>query len=282
MTVLITGAGGMLARYLAKALSANHEVVALTRADYDVVSDILPDRVPRRRFDYIVNCAAYTNVDRAEQDYDNATSVNALGAQNLALRARAWNATLVTYSTDFIFAGDSSAPYRVTSEAKPLSAYGRSKWLGECMVRETGCRHLIIRTAWLFGKGKRNFISAVLERARGLSEIDVVSDQTGCPTYAHDLARATRDLMSAGALGTFHVTNAGCCTRAELAGEAIRLARLQCRVVGVETCLAPGVAPRPAYSVLDPAPLEQTLGYCMPGWRDAVTRYLAEEGWLKE
>ena len=282
MTVLITGAGGMLAHYLTGALSAGHDVVALTRADYDVVKNVLPDRVAGRRFDYIVNCAAYTNVDRAEQEYDRAASVNALGARNLALRALAWNATLVTYSTDFVFAGDSTAPYRVTDEARPLSAYGKSKWLGERMVRETGCRHLIIRTAWLFGRGKRNFISAGLERARVSSEIDVVSDQTGCPTYALDLARATCDLMSCGALGTFHVTNSGHCTRAELAREAIRLAGLQCRVAGVKTSLAPGIAPRPAYSVLDPAPFEQTLGYSMPDWRDAVARYLAEEGWLKE
>lgn len=282
MKIVVVGAGGMLAKYLLAVMRPSFEVASFTRSQLDITLRSEGERLSLAPGDYLLNCAAFTDVDGAERDYRSALSVNAVGVMNLAMRAKRSGAILVHYSTDFIFDGNSHKPYGIYDRPSPISSYGQTKWIGECFIRDVGCDHIIIRTSWLFGRGKRNFISAVLSRAAVSSEIDVVADQVGNPTYALDLANATMALIDARALGTFHVTNSGSCSRAELAREAIRLTGLQCEVVEVATQQRPGVARRPAYSVLDPFPLKETIGYTLPDWRDALRRYLLEEGFLKE
>lgn len=266
----------MLAQYLYRLLCTSQTVISLTEHEFDITSDSLPAAVPTRNLRYIVNCAAFTDVDGAERNPILARRVNAFGARNLALLAKRTDATLVHFSTDFIFDGNTNIPYGVYDTPNPLSQYGYTKWLGECMIRDVGCRYLIVRTSWLFGSGKRNFISAVIDKARAQRSLDVVCDQIGNPTYAADLAQATLKLMSCGALGTFHASNTGICSRSQLATTAIKAAGLNSTVREIYTTVLPGMARRPLFSALDPFPLEETIGHLLPPWEDAVERYIIE------
>lgn len=274
--VVVTGAAGMLGRAMVAALSAaGWEVVALDRAALDV-TDLAAVRgaCAELKPAVVVNCAAYTDVDRAESEPERAMLVNALGARNLALACLDMGADLVQVSTDYVFSGQKGSPYEIWDPCDPINAYGKSKAWGEHYVRSLLNRHYIVRTSWLFGPGGRNFVATILKLAREREAVPVVDDQWGCPTFTEDLARATADLIRTRAYGTYHVTNSGPATWYELASTAVRLAGLPARVEPIPTSALARPAARPRYSVLDPFPLPHVLGYQLPHWRDALGRYL--------
>ena len=277
--VLVTGAAGMLGRAVAAEFARRgYEVFALSRQDLDITDfakarDILRQARPQ----VVVNCAAYTNVDGAEADYYRALLVNGLGARNIALACREVGAALVHVSTDYIFDGQKSEPYEVYDTPNPLNAYGKSKLWGERAVAEvSGGRHFIVRTSWLFGPGGKNFVDTMLRVGREKGAAKVVSDQRGCPTYTVDLARAIADLVESSRYGTYHVTNAGSTTWYEFALAIFKLAGLAVEVSPCSTAEFPRPARRPPYSVLDPFPLKETIGYLLPPWEEALERYLKE------
>lgn len=282
MKALVTGSGGLLGHALLRVLRRRGvRTKAFERQELDVARFVAVRRaVERAAPDVVFHCAAYTAVDRAESERKRAFAVNEGGAANVATAAAAAGALIVYPSTDYVFSGDSTVPYRPDDATGPRSTYGRSKLAGEDAVRRSGARYLIARTSWLFGGGGRNFVDAVLARANRGERIRVVDDQTGRPTWTAELARALAEFACAGREGVHHVACAGRATWRELAQEALRLggAAGTADVEAVSTTEFGAAAPRPRWSVLDISATQAMLARPMPGWRDALAAYLAGKG----
>jgi dTDP-4-dehydrorhamnose reductase len=273
---LVTGAGGMLAQDLVPILSARgYEVLALPHDKLDK-TDIGSIRATVEGFQpqLIVNCAAYNKVDDAEEEEAQALMVNSFGVQNLCLVCLENDIPLVHFSTDYVFDGNKTEPYTVYDDPNPLSAYGRSKLLGERYVLWLLSKFYLIRTTWLFGSYGRNFIDTMLEIGRKQNRIPVVCDQRGCPTWTQHLAGAVVDLLGTGRYGLYHISNSEPTTWYNFAREIARLAGLDVEVVPVTSDQFPMKARRPLNSVLDPFPLPQLLGKEMPSWRVGLREHL--------
>ncbi len=214
----------------------------------------------------VVNCAAYTNVDACEADEAAATAVNAAGVGHLARHCAAIGATLIHYSTDYVFAGDAASPYPVDAPIAPVSAYGRSKAAGERAVRDSGCDHRLIRTSWLYAPWGKNFVLTMLKLTAEKDTLKVVDDQRGRPTSATHLAAVSLQLLDQAPSGTYHVADGGQCTWHEFAVEIARQAGHDCDIRPCTTAEFPRPAPRPAYSVLDLSVTERHVG-AMPDWK---------------
>jgi dTDP-4-dehydrorhamnose reductase len=221
----------------------------------------------------IVNAAAYTDVERAEDDEARAFEVNSRGAGNIAEAAARCGLALVHVSTDFVFDGTKVGPYTEEDEPHPLNAYGRSKLAGERSVLEAHHAALIVRTAWVFGPGGSNFPKKILELARPRDELRVVDDEIGSPTFTMDLARGILELCAQDANGVFHLTGSGSCSRFEMAEEVVRAAGLSTRLVPVSSKTFPTKAQRPLNSVLS-TEKARGLGVDMPPWRDSLRAYV--------
>lgn len=277
MKVLVTGAAGMLGQAVVPALeAAGHEVLGLDLPELDVTRfDSLRRAVERFGPAWILHLAALTKVDECEARRDEAFLVNCLGSRNAALAAAGSGAAVLALSTDYVFDGNATSPYREYDAANPQSAYGASKWAGEQAVREVNPRHVIVRTSWLFGPGGSNFVDIVLARARAGERLRVVDDQRGSPTFTRDLAQGLLRLVDAAQYGTYHCTNSGDCTWCDLAAYALERAGFGVPLERSDTASFPRPARRPAYSVLGNAFFEHVTGWRMPPWRDAVDRHLA-------
>ncbi len=276
MRILITGARGQLGRALQEVL-CEHEVTAWTRAEGDITDPSIIPRVADLAPDVIINAAAWTDVDGAERDPDAAFAVNAWGAQNIALAARAANADLVHISTNEVFEGRPGVFYREFDAEHPVNTYARSKWAGERMVRALWPRHYIVRTAWVFFHGGNNFITKIIAAADKFGRLRVVADEFGNPTYALDLARALTQLIETHHYGTYHFTNAGYCSRYEYAREILRLAgRDHVPVVPIQHHQWKRLATPPRHAVIRNT-LGPRLGITLPHWKDALTRYFRRE-----
>ncbi len=276
MRALVTGAGGMLGGALLPALTAaGHEVVGLTHADADVTRlDALRRPVAAFRPDWIFHLAAFTRVDDCETQADHAHLVNGLGARNVAQAALESMAAVLSLSTDYVFSGDGRRPYREYDPTGPRSVYGASKLAGEMAVREVNPRHVVVRTAWLYGRGGTNFVDTILARARKGEPLRVVDDQRGSPTSIADLAPALVGLAEAGQYGTYHCTNSGECTWHDLAVHVLGRTGLSVPVARTDSSTLARPAPRPSYSVMSNLLFEHVTGHRMPHWQDAVDRYL--------
>jgi dTDP-4-dehydrorhamnose reductase len=277
MNVAITGAGGMLARALGPALAAaGHDVTALDRATVDVTQlEALRAALAARPPAWIFHLAAFAKVDECESRADHAYLVNGLGARNAALIAAEMGAAVLMVSTDYVFDGRSDRPYREYDPTAPRTVYGASKRAGEQATRDMNPRHLIVRTAWLYGRGGPNFPDTILERARSGQPLRVVDDQRGSPTWTEDLAPALVRLAETGQYGTYHCTSSEDCTWYEFARHLIARAGIEAAVTRTDTASFGRPAPRPAYSVLSNLLYEHVTGHRMPSWRDAADRYLA-------
>jgi len=224
----------------------------------------------------VVNCAAFTAVDECEASEELATRINGTAVRHLAAACNRVGAVLVHVSTDYVFSGVSDRAYQEDDPVSPDSAYGRSKLLGEELAREAAER-LIVRTAWLYGRGGHNFVEAIRRQIdSGASELRVVADQCGSPTLADDLATAILDLVDVGARGMVHAVNSGMTTWHGFACEIARQLASPVVVRPVSTDEYPRPARRPAYSVLSTSRLEGLIGRAMPRWQDAVARYLEQ------
>jgi dTDP-4-dehydrorhamnose reductase len=276
--VLVTGAGGMLAQAVVPALRrGGHETIALTRGELDVTDAArVRAAVAGARPDWVAHLAAFTDVDGCESRSEHALRVNGEGAGNAAAAAAAAGAAVLSISSDYVFAGDDPRPRRESDPVGPVSAYGKSKLAGEEAVRAANARHLIVRTAWLYGRGGRNFVDTIRARALAGGPLAVVDDQHGSPTWTEDLAGALVALMERSATGTFHATNAGDCTWHAFACEICAQVGASVEVARRSSAELDRPAKRPAYSVLDTARLRQALGRELPHWRDALARYVAQ------
>lgn len=279
MRVLLLGAGGMLGTDLARQAPSSVRLRGVGRAECDVTDraavELLLDEVAPS---LLINATAYTAVDRAESERDLATRVNGHAVGALGDLCAARGVHVLHYSTDYVFPGNGSRPYRETDEVEPVNAYGASKLLGEQLLARSGAEWLVIRTQWLFGTSGRSFPRTMAERARARLATRVVDDQTGRPTSTVDLARVSWELVAAGALGLFHASNSGSTTWYELARHVFRREGDAGLLEPCRTRDFPTAARRPAFSVLDTSRLEGVLGHRMPPWEDAVDQFLGDLG----
>ena len=276
--ILVTGAGGMLGSVVAAtAVAAGHDVGARERSRLDITDAAAVDEaISGEPWDAVVNCAAWTDVDGAQEHEEQATLVNGEGTGNLARACAGAGVRLVHVSTDYVFDGEKGEPYLESDPTGPRSAYGRSKLAGEQAVSASGADHAIVRTGWLYGAGGTNFVDTMLRLASGNQSIDVVDDQTGRPTWTGDLAPALVALATGSATGIFHAAGRGSCTWFGLARAALELAGSDCRVEPTTTASFPRPAPRPAFSVLDTERGEEAVR--LGDWHDGLAAYLAESG----
>ena len=277
MNILITGANGQLGRSLRRLGGVSpHNYLFTDVAELDITDAAAVLRtVEERRIDVIVNCAAYTNVERAEEDEEAADRLNRGAAENLARAAEANGATLIHVSTDYVFDGTAHTPYTEDGTPSPLGAYGRTKLAGERAVMASGCRYLIFRTAWLYSEYGNNFLKTMLRLTSERDTLQVVFDQIGTPTYAGDLALAIFSIIEseryAGNEGVYHFTDEGVCSWYDFAVEiAAAAGHGTCRIIPCHTSEFPTKAQRPAYSVLDKTKIKTTFQMDIPHWREAM------------
>ena len=272
MNVLLTGRDGQVGSELQALL---RPAVATGRKDLDLAEPGLIARFIREKKPaVIVNAAAYTAVDRAETEPELALRVNGEAPGVLAEEAKRLGALLVHYSTDYVFDGSKRTPYVEDDAAGPLGVYGRTKLEGERRIRASGCRHLIVRTAWVYGRGG-NFVRAILGRAKEGKALRVVNDQFGAPTWAKDIAAVTVELLKHE--GTFHVSAAGQASWYQVAKEILGLSGLNVEVEPVTTQAYGAKAPRPAYSVLDNGKLRAAGVEPIGDWRGRLALYLQSQ-----
>ena len=288
MRILVTGALGQLGREICRlAESSEHTYVFTDSRVQSGVSklDITdPEAVKAavQGIDVIVNCAAYTDVNRAETDPETARKVNAFAPAALAQAAKAAGAMLIHVSTDYVFDGTSNVPYTEDAAKNPLSVYGRTKLEGENAVAASGCRHLIFRTSWLYSNTGKNFFLTMADLTASKPEIKVVADQAGTPTYAYDLAYLITYIIEENLLdrsGVYNYSNEGVCSWFDFAAEICSMLGHTCRVVPCRTEDYPSPAARPHYSVMDKAKVRRDFGIEVPYWRRslelAVQEYLS-------
>jgi dTDP-4-dehydrorhamnose reductase len=286
--ILIIGSNGQLGRQMQKTLAARDEAfAAYDYPDIDIVQrDSIQRLIEATRPDAIVNCAAYTNVDKAEADEEAAYRINALGPKYLAQACRDGDIELVHISTDYIFSGEppmqdgKPRPYVEEDTCGPATAYGRTKLAGERFVQESSCRAYILRTAWLYGDG-HNFVRTMLRLAETNDTLSVVNDQIGSPTSTVDLAEAICALMGTGEYGLYHATCEGQCSWFDFARKIFEMADKPVRVLpvtsGEYSQAHPAAAPRPKWSVLENAHLKRIGRNVFRNWEDALNEYLLGE-----
>jgi dTDP-4-dehydrorhamnose reductase len=290
-TALI-GAKGMLARMVQAAAPSNLLIQGFKRPEFDLTD---ADQVRRAMEEFrprvIINCCAYTQVDRCENEEELATRVNGQGPGYLAAVARELDATLVHVSSDYVFPGSANRPYRENDVTGPVSAYGRSKLKGELAIRESGLeKYFIVRTSWLYGPWGKNFVESILRLAAEREELRIVADQVGRPTYTGDLAEAIFRLLdleaptaappvSQSLYGIYHFANQGQCSWHEFACEIVRMARQKglpvkaSRIEPIKSEQYPLPAKRPAYSVFDTGKYQRATGASIPSWLESLKTY---------
>lgn len=279
MRILITGSQGQLGYHL-KQVFSDEELQLGDTSNLDVVNSSAVARVFRNfQPELIIHGAAYTAVDRAEDERAKAYAVNRDGSANLAKLAREHDIPMIMISTDYVFDGKAKRPYTETAKPKPLSVYGISKLAGEQAVAEITPKHWIVRTAWLFGGGRehRNFVRTMLELAQSQKVLNVVNDQVGSPTYAHDLALALRELVNRKLpYGTWHIANSGSASWADFAKEIMKIQGLTNRVKPMKSNSLKRKALRPSYSVLS-CEKARKAGIIMRPWQEALADFLRHD-----
>ena len=279
MKILVVGAAGQLGSELCEYLLKEdlHDVYQYDKDAMDitnlletmtVVKEIIPN--------VIINCAAYTNVDGAEQDYEAAYKINVLGCENLAKASVAVNAKLIHISTDFVFDGEKTKPYFEYDATGPMSVYGQTKLAGEWAIRHEMSRFIIIRTSWLYGKNGNNFVKTMIKLGKELPEISVVKDQVGSPTMVTDLIKLIVVALNSEHYGVYHFSNKGQCSWYDFAKEIFKLEGLELKVLETTSENYPRPARRPSFSVMDTRLCESTFNIKIREWQTALKACLAE------
>lgn len=279
MKILITGANGMLAKSVRARLGKENELICTDVADLDITDEqAVMKFVQENKPEYIVNCAAFTAVDKAEEVYDLAEKINSDGPANLAKAAKSIDATLVHISTDYVFDGDLdvSKSYVEEDEVGPVTVYGKTKLHGEEQVKKNTDKYYIFRTAWLYGDGN-NFVRTMLKLGQEREEVSVVADQHGSPTYAEDLANIIGEAIEKKIpYGLYHSTNQGFTTWYEFTQKIYELAKVDCKIKPVTSEEFVRPAKRPKNSQLNKDKL-LAQGITVPTWEDGLKRYLEVE-----
>lgn len=283
MNILVTGCKGQLGTEIQKIAAADtlHQWHFTDVDTLDICdSNAVENAFESRQINVCINCAAYTAVDKAEDEPELAHKINALAPQILAKACKKHNALLVHVSTDYVFDGNGSNPYREDEPVCPQSVYGVTKAKGEKLIHESGCNYFIVRTAWLYSATGKNFVKTMLMLADTRDEINVVADQKGTPTWAFDLAEMLVHLINQNGTKpvheTFHFTNTGIITWYDFTVAIMEIADKTCKVNPITTDQYPAKAHRPAYSVLDKSKIMAYTGRQIPYWRDSLVKCIEE------
>jgi len=269
---LIIGASGMLGHDLRMTFPSADVV---THAELDVLNlEAVLQKIHTLRPSIIINAAAFTKVDLCESDVDAAFAVNAVGARNLAVASTEVGAALVHFSTDYVFSGEGTAPYREYDPTDPKSIYGQSKLAGERAIQAHCAKHYIIRTSWLYGGNGPNFVDTMLRLGLAQGKVRVVDDQVGSPTYTADLAKVIEALIGQPAYGVYHLTNQGQCSWHQFACDIFDVAGIDVQVEAISSSELSRPAPRPAYSVLDNQMWRLSGFTPLRHYREALRTYL--------
>ena len=275
---LVTGGSGQLGQCFHSVAKEFPEINLLftSRNEVDItLSETFANFHSTNPFDGIINCAAYTNVDQAEKEKESALKINTEGLQNLIAFAQEKKLSIIHFSTDYVFDGNSSEPYREKAETNPLGVYGASKLQGEIHLLKSSCKNVSIRTSWLFSPIGKNFVKTIAHVAKDKKEVKVVEDQYGRPTYGIDLARAVLSLISNKTIYGFpilHYANKGICSWKEFAEAIVNTFGSETKVLGVSTSDYPTLAKRPKYSILDTERLERALKIEIPLWNESLKK----------
>lgn len=283
MNILVTGAGGQLGQELHRVVDeqgSKHSYYFCDRGELDLTdASALEAFLEAHTIDLIINAAAYTAVDGAEDEPAQADLVNHQAVATLARLAKLRNAFLIHISTDYVFSGDAYIPYTEEAPTAPLGVYGQTKRLGEEAILASGVRHQIIRTSWLYSVYGSNFVKTMCRLQKERSELNVVFDQIGSPTWARDLAHFLYMVVEQGRLevqGIFHYSNEGVCSWYDLAEAVRHLTKVDCRIHPIHTSEYPTRAKRPAYAVLDKTKLKETLGIELSHWQTSLASCITE------
>lgn len=284
MNILITGANGQLGNEMRRvsAASSNHYIFTDV-AELDITNpDAIRKMVNDNHIEIIVNCAAYTNVDKAEDDYEMADLLNNKAVENLAVAAKEVDATLIHVSTDYVFQGDRNTPCCEDWETNPLGVYGKTKLAGEQSLQRVGCKYLIFRTAWLYSSFGKNFVKTMQQLTADRDNLKVVFDQVGTPTYARDLADVIFKVIEEEQFdkqGIYHFSNEGVCSWYDFAKEICDLSGNTCDIQPCHSDEFPSKVKRPHFSVLDKTKLKSAFNIKVPYWKDSLIKCINE---LKE
>ena len=281
MKILVTGCKGQLGTELQKIAGTEHQWFFTDIDTLDICNKAAVEKCfNTNQIDACINCAAYTAVDKAEDEQQLATLVNTFAPKVLADACKRHDALLIHVSTDYVFGGDAHEPYKVDGPINPQSVYGCTKADGERAIRESGCNYMIVRTAWLYSSVGKNFVKTMLMLGDTKDEINVVADQKGCPTWAHDLAIALLALLKKNGKNkvheTFHFTNEGQITWYDFATAIMEIGEKKCKVNPITTDQYPTKAKRPAYSVLDLSKIKEYAGIEIPDWRESLVKCIEE------
>ena len=272
MRILLTGRNGQVGGELARALPALGELIATDRSTLDLSHADDVRRIVREvKPQLIVNAAAYTAVDRAEMERDAALQANAVAPGVLGEEAKRLGALLVHYSTDYVFDGEKRSPYLETDPPNPISHYAFTKLEGERAVAASGCRHLILRTSWVYGPRASNFYQIIRRKAEANEPMRMVDDQTSVPTPSSFVASYTVELLAGKSEGLLHLVPSGQATRYEFAREVIRALKSRSTLEAARSDSFPSPARRPAYSVMSNAQAGRALGRALPAWQHLVS-----------
>ena len=287
--ILVTGANGQLGSEMRKLGSVSpNEYIFTDVQELDITNkDAVMSFVEQNGVNIIVNCAAYTNVDKAEDDEATAELINATAVGNLAEAAKAVDGTLFHVSTDYVFGADGNTPRSEDMPTNPLGVYGKTKLNGEQAIAAVGAKAIIIRTAWLYSEFGNNFLKTMLRLTAEKESLNVVFDQVGTPTYAGDLALVIFSIIEgnlyAGNEGIYHFSNEGVCSWYDFANEiAIAAGNINCNIQPCHSSEFPSKVTRPPYSVLDKTKIKQTFGVDIPHWRDSMLYCLERLGAIKQ
>lgn len=277
MKIIVAGSKGMLAQDLIPLLKKEHEILSFDQDEIDVTDqERVLDLIGSTKPDLVINCAAYNQVDRAETDWNAAFDVNADGVQHLALACEEFGSVLCHFSTDYVFDGKSTHPYRPHDQPNPISLYGESKWAGEVVVQSILKRYYLIRTSSLYGKHGPNFVYTVLRLAQEKDVIRVVGDQVMSPTWTMNLAQGVMQLIHSDNFGVYHLTDRteGGISWFEFAKEIVKLKGLNTRIEPTTSEEFKRPAKRPAYSVLDTTLFTETSGYEPMPWQESLKQFM--------
>lgn len=283
MRVVVVGKGGQLASELQSIMETDKNWFFLSEQELDITdTDVVLRHFSKTSYDFIINCAAYTNVDKAEDEVLSCFNVNQKGVENLLEACKITGAKLIHYSTDYVFDGKRKAPYHERDKTNPIGNYGKSKLAGENAIKLSGVKSIIIRTSWVYSNYGHNFVKTMINLAAHRNEISVVGDQIGSPTNAEDLANATiRILRNNNYKWTvgeaFHYSNQGSCSWYQFAKEVFKHFKSNVVINEVSTEEYPTKAERPKYSLLDKSKIKRTFGISIPTWQASLDRMLQKE-----
>ena len=274
VSAVVIGSNGMLGRAICEELkSTNISYRVVNRPEVELSDAASVKRAVGDDVEWVINCAAWTAVDAAEEAEEEATAINGTAVGFLADACKEIDATLVHFSTDYVFDGVATSPYPIDAPHGPINAYGRGKAKGEQLLMSSGAKFLMVRTSWLYASWGNNFVRTMMRLFAERKKLRVVDDQVGRPSSAFNVASSTCKLMQMNQLGTFHITDRGQCTWHGLTTEIARLVNPECRVESCSSEGFPRSAPRPRYSVLDLSVTEELLGP-MPVWQEQVAEVI--------